>query len=191
MSEPTDPPPPVEPAVLDALAAADTPDALRAAHRKAKRSVLAFRKRAQKMGPLAKAYTAAVEVWDALNANGATFDERAAGLELVLRQHWPFTREWKYLCKGCDDSGLVIERCRRGARCDGISTRSDDPHGTPGKYRRLCAQFPDSEYEHDYGTPCWCAAGARFRDPGPPRPEDFAQAGKSKPKRDGFSRLGR
>jgi len=119
-------------------------------------------------GRLARVFQEAMKLWDTLRTNGATFNERAAGLELVLRKHWPFTREWKYLCAGCDDTGLVIEQCPGDASCG-----RQRLHGP-----------------HTFGQACWCSLGAKFRDP-KPSPQDFAQAGKVKKKRDGFTRAGR
>jgi len=119
-------------------------------------------------GRLAQVFQEAMKLWDTLRTNGATFEERAAGLELVLRKHWPFTREWKYLCAGCDDTGLVMEQCPGDSSCG--RPRAHGPHA--------------------FGQACWCSLGARFRDVARPGPEDFAQAGKAKP-RGGFKRLGR
>lgn len=87
----------------------------------------------------------------------------AKSFEAVVRQVWPFTRVWKYACDDCQDTGLFIWTCKRGQRCDGLSARTDGPKEKPGKYRRLCAKDPDSDYTHDIGEPCSCAAGVRFR----------------------------
>jgi hypothetical protein len=98
-----------------------------------------------------------------MRAHGATADEQAAYLEDIVRRSWPFTREWKYLCERCSDTGLVLQRCRPGARCSGVSTRTDDWRDKPGKYHRLCVRMEDTSYEHEYVEPCWCQAGAPFR----------------------------
>lgn len=123
----------------------------------------------------------ALRFMDEQKAAGVPLHERVKGLDGVLRSAWPQQRAWQYLCDRCDDTGLVMAVCRRGARCDGISTRTDHRGETPGKYQRLCAKHPESDYEHEYGTPCWCAAGAKFRDKPRPTPDDFKAAGKSKP----------
>ncbi len=130
---------------------------------------------------LVQTYWAAMAQWDTQKADGVALADRVAGLSKTLRACWPFTREWKELCGNCSDTGLVMAVCRRGARCDGISMRIDSAHDRPSKYQRLCARHPESEYEHDYGTPCWCPLGARFREKAKPAAEDFAQAGKLKP----------
>lgn len=151
-----------------------------------RKSVRRKRKDAHKAeGKLGAAFVEAMKILDAQKAAGVPFLDRIRGLEQVLRHVWPQTREWHYLCEQCRDSGLVMHVCRKGARCDGISTRIDSPGARPGKYRRLCAQDPQSDYEHDYGTPCACDRGRRFREGPKPGPEDFTAAGKSKPTRIG------
>lgn len=150
-----------------------------------KKSVKRKRREAHKAeGKLAAGFAEAMQIMDAQKAAGVPFAERVKGLEGVLRALWPHTREWHYLCHVCRDSGLAMHVCKKGARCDGISTRIDGPHGTPGKYRRLCAQDPQLDYTHEYGTPCSCEQGARFR-AAAPKAEDFSSAGKSKPTRIG------
>jgi hypothetical protein len=151
-----------------------------------RKSVKRKRKDAHKSeGKLAAAFREAMQMIDAQKAEGVPFAQRIQGLEAVLRQVWPQTRAWHYTCDACNDSGLVMRVCQRGARCNGISTRIDGPGGTPGKYRRLCAIDPLSDYEHEYGTPCFCERGRRFRDAPKAGPDDFKDAGKSKPTRIG------
>lgn len=162
-------------------------DALKAAHELLRKAVPGKRKLVKSESVLAQTYVAAMQHWDRQKADGVPVAERLVGLEKTIRAAWPFTREWKELCHNCADTGLVMAVCRKGARCDGISTRTDGPRERPGKYQRLCAKHPDSDYEHDYGTACWCSLGARFRDKGTPGAEEFSQAGKSKP----MTRLGR
>ena len=79
--------------------------------------------------------------WDAQKAAGATVAERVANLERTVRAMWPFTREWHYLCARCSDYGLEMAECPGDATCG-----------------RTKAHLP-----HDYGTPCWCDAGRRFK----------------------------
>jgi hypothetical protein len=152
-----------------------------------KKRVRKSRKDAHKTdGKLAAAFVEAMHILDAQKANGVPFAERIQGLDETLRHVWPFTRTWHYLCEACRDTGLVMHVCRLGARCDGISSRIDGPKGTPGKYKRLCAQHPTSDYTHEYGIPCDCEKGRRFREPATRRgPDDFKDAGKSKPTRIG------
>lgn len=113
----------------------------------------------------------------------------AASFEQVVRDVWPKGREWHYLCEQCSDTGLIIYTCRPGARCNGISTRTDGPHEKPGKYRRLCAQHPDSDYTHEYGEPCDCKNGSRFRK-APPTDRDVLNDAAMKPKPKPFSKFG-
>ena len=112
---------------------------------------------------LGKTFVAAMELWDGQKANGVTIEDRLICLERTLRAAWPQTREWKFLCQNCRDYGLVIEQCAGDATCG-----RDRPH-----------------LPHDYGTPCWCSAGQRFRERPKPSPEDFTAAGQSKPTRIG------
>lgn len=143
--------------VVDELAKARTPAELASAHRAARRAVLAAR-RASKLGPLAQTYTAAMEIWDAEKADGVSLDERLAHLEKTLRVAWPQSREWHYLCASCRDIGLEMLTCSGDASCG-----------------RQNAHLP-----HDYGKPCWCAKGAKFRERPKPTKEDFKAAGKTK-----------
>jgi hypothetical protein len=138
-------------------------------------------------GKLVRAYIAAMDRYDAQKAAGVPFAERVQDLEEFVRAEWPFTRTWMTICAQCGDTGLVMATCRRGARCRGISTRTDSPGKQPGKYQRLCARDPDSDYEHTYGIPCACPKGTRFTTAPKPAAEDFVSAGKSKP----MTRLGR
>lgn len=117
------------------------------------------------LGNLANTYREAVKILDAQKAAGVPLLERLKGLESVLREAWPQTREWHYLCSVCGDVGLDMQRCSGDATC--------------GR--------PRAHLKHDYGKPCWCPKGARFKDKPKPEPEDFAAAGKSKP----MTRIGR
>lgn len=173
---------------LETLAKAQTPAELAAAHRTLRTSVKAKRMRAAKgLGRLATVYQEAMVIIDAQKASGVPFLERIRGLEEVLRAAWPKTRVWQFTCDRCADTGLVMAVCRRGDRCDGRSTRIDRADQPAGKYLRLCAKHPDSEYEHEYGTACFCALGARFRDKPKPKAEDFTAATQSK----SMTKLGR
>lgn len=94
---------------------------------------------------------------------GESASEIAQALERSVRASWPKGREWHYYCDLCNDFGVTNHICRAGNRCPGISTRTDGPKEKAGKYQRLCAKHPASEYEHDYVRPCLCPAGDRFR----------------------------
>lgn len=84
--------------------------------------------------------TDALRMADELRAGGMTRDQVHAALEQTLREHWPFTREWKYVCQNCDDLGLQMRTC--------------DGQGACGRTR--------PHLPHDYGQPCYCKAGAKF-----------------------------
>lgn len=121
-----------------------------------------------------------------LRTKGMTWDEAKCALEKILREVWPKPKgrvePWHYVCDLCDDTGARLFVCRKGQRCNGISTRTDSPKEKPGKYRRICAKHPDSEYEHDYIEPCVCRQGDRYRDK-PTTPADFTDAGKTPPRK--------
>lgn len=176
--------PPIDDA-LQNLSDANSPSELIAAHREVRRNIRASRRnQSKRFGPLATAYEEMMELSDKLKAGGASRYERNKGIEAVLRQTWPFTREWKYECDRCNDTGLVMHVCRHGERCNGVSTRTDTSFQQPGKHRRLCTL--NETYEHDYGVPCFCPRGARFREQPKHDPATFADAGRNKP-----TRLGR
>lgn len=117
---------------------------------------------------LAATVTEAMLQWDRQKADGVSLSERVGFLEKILRLSWPFTREWKYLCARCDDTGLVINQCPGDARCG--SRWGERAHPA-----------------HDYGTPCWCSAGAKFS-PKTKTEDDYAEAGRVSKKP---TRLGR
>lgn len=84
---------------------------------------------------------AALTEWHAQKVAGATLAERVRNLEQTLRAAWPQTREWKYLCETCRDVGLQMQTCPGDATC--------------GRTKR--------HLPHEFGTPCWCQAGDRFK----------------------------
>src|SRR6266853_1090155 len=154
---------------VEQLAAADTAEALREAHRHVRRQLRAARA-AEQLGPLAQTYRAAMRLWDAQKAEGISLEERQRGLEQSLRAAWPQTREWHYLCSACDDYGLVIAQCPGGEAQTSRRPRVHTAHNST---------WPCSR-PHTYGWPCSCPAGARFRSQPKPEPTDFHAAGKSK-----------
>jgi hypothetical protein len=111
-------------------------------------------------GVLARTYQLAMRLWDAQAADGLSRAHRLVGLEKTLRAAWPQTREWKYLCASCHDYGLVMSVCAGDATCG-----------------RLKEHAP-----HEFGRPCWCQAGAKFREKPPADPGTATtRAAKSKP----------
>lgn len=95
-------------------------------------------------GKLAQAYKECLPILDAAKAAGVPFQERIKGLEGVIRTFWRFTREWRYRCGECSDYGLQM------SECDGEQHRCGLAKGKP-------------HLPHEFGRPCWCAAGARFK----------------------------
>ena len=93
---------------------------------------------------LAAAYKECLPILDAQKKAGVPFLERIKGLEGVIRQFWPFTREWHYRCGECGDYGLQM------SNCDGEQHRCGLGKGKP-------------HLPHEYGRPCWCSAGLRFK----------------------------
>lgn len=145
------------------LAGAATADQVAEAHAILKRAIYQKRRREdQGLGPLAQTFKVAMQIWDSEKADGIPRPDRVKHLEQSVRAAWPQGRDWKYLCDRCQDTGLIMRVCERGARCNGVSFRSDHPHAPSGKYRRLCTHDRDSSYTHDYGVPCWCAKGKDF-----------------------------
>jgi hypothetical protein len=115
---------------------------------------------------LVATFKEAMVQWDRQKAEGVPLLERVGFLANILRLAWPKGREtdWKYLCNACSDYGLEMHDCPGDATCG-----RGKPH-----------------LPHDFGRPCWCSNGAKFRAK-TRTPEDFAEAGRtSKP-----TRLGR
>lgn len=113
---------------------------------------------------LVATFKQAMVIWDAQKAEGVPISARIANLSASLKHAWPITREWHYVCKSCDDYGLVIEDCPGDASC--------------GR--------PKAHLPHDNGRPCWCPAGNKFKGKVKPEPHDFQRAGKiTKPSRIG------
>lgn len=149
---------------LDMLSAAHGPAQLAQAFARLRGTVRRERRAAAFTGgTLAQTFTAAMAIWDQDTANGVSRLDRLISLERTLRMAWPVTREWKYACKDCADYGLRMGTCPGDATC--------------GRSK--------AHYAHDFGTPCWCGNGARYRDKAKPTPADFTAAGKSpaKPQR--------
>jgi len=152
-----------------------------------RKRVLATRTQDRPAQTLGAVVLEAIAYRDGLKAKGASQTDLDAGLEAILRDRWPKphdrTTPWRYLCELCQDTGLRIFTCRPSARCNGISTRTDGPGSRAGKERRLCVMATDET--HEYGEPCVCERGARFR-PRARGVDDFVSAAKaSKPTRFG------
>lgn len=81
----------------------------------------------------------AVRQGDELRANGASRETVLAGIEGVIRQHWPKGRaeDWHLLCDRCVDTGWEVRDCPGDATC--------------GREKRHGA--------HRYAVACWCAKG--------------------------------
>jgi hypothetical protein len=160
-------------------------DALKAAHDLVRRSVVRKRKAAHLTeGGLASQFAEALDVMDAQKAAGVPFDERVKGLEGVLRASWPQTREWHYVCERCEDTGWWFRICTPELSC-GRPFRLPGASGDDYTGRGRCSPG------HTYVQPCpTCEKGESRRrglmhQPRPANPEDFTQAGKSKPTRVG------
>lgn len=159
-------------------------DALREAHTLLRKAVPRLRRKAHaEEGQLAAAFREAMVIVDQQKAAGVSQAERLQGLDQVLRAVWPQTREWKYLCERCSDTGWESRICTPEASCGRPfrlpSQRADDYTGQ-GK----------CQPGHAYVVPCWCEKGQALRrgllkQPAPMKPEDFTQAARSKPSRVG------
>lgn len=164
--------PPDTESVLSILAAAKGPKALAESHSKLRSLVSLSRKAFRKSpeGQLAGTYMAAMEIWDSQKADGVSLEERQEGFEKSMRASWlRADREWKYLCHDCNDYGLMMRTCEGHPRCG-------------------CNSKGHEHLPHEYGIPCHCGVGARFRERAKPTPENFTDAAK-KPR--GFSKIGR
>ncbi len=141
-------------------------------------------------GELAQTVLGAVKIRRQMRDDGASVEECDHYLEGVLRSSWPKGRveQWHYLCDECRDTGLVMLECTPTNRCDGISTRIDHWRDKPGKYQRLCVRDPT--YSHDYGVPCRCLRGDRFRQNFTPSAPDVTSLGRGRRKHQTPSRFG-
>lgn len=115
-------------------------------------------------GALAQTFRVAMRIWDEQKEQGVPLHERVLGLSKSLRACWPQTREWKFICHRCDDRGLAMETCQGDHTCG-----RSKPH-----------------LPHDFGRPCTCSVGNRFKAPAPAL-DDYAAAGKSRPAKKGFT----
>src|SRR6185503_9128267 len=139
---------------LRALGEAHGPSALARAFAAVQGQVRrARREAASRLGTLAKTYIAAMAIWDRQKADGVPLEARYEAMEQSIRLAWPRGREhaWHFLCASCSDYGLEMHQCPGDASC--------------GRQRPHLA--------HDYGRPCWCQKGARFKDKPKPTGEDF------------------
>jgi len=144
---------------LAALAEAHGPAALAYAYAKLKTAVRRQRREQQISSVLGATIDAAVRLRLQMREDGASEQELAAGLEQTVRASWPFTREWKYLCHNCDDTGGEWRACPGDATCG-----RDAPHRP-----------------HDFVKPCWCSLGRRFREKTKPTDgDDFTESTKGK-----------
>jgi hypothetical protein len=118
---------------------------------------------------LGAVFKEAMRIWDAQKAEGVSLPERLRGLEQTLRAAWPRGRQepWRFNCEQCEDRGLVMSTC-------------------PGVAEATCGR-ERPHLAHDFGRPCWCEGGARFRPKAKPTEDDaVASAAKvSKPQKVG------
>lgn len=114
---------------------------------------------AQADGVLSATILEACRLRVAMKADGATEAELDAAMERTIRQCWPFTREWHFRCRECEDHGLQMRDCPGDSTC--------------GRHKPHLA--------HDFGQPCWCAKGAAFtKKLHPQTDDDFTKATKVK-----------
>jgi len=121
--------------------------------------------------------TEALKMRDELKAGGLDGHALNQALEAVLRDSWPKpkdrTEPWHDACANCRDYGLEMLWCPGDATCGpNLVTKAPRPkHGA-----------------HEFGKPCWCPKGQRFREKQAPTPDDAeTMAAKRKP----MSRWGR
>lgn len=127
-------------------------------------------------GRLARVFRDAMVTWDQMKADGQPLEARVRGMTALLRDAWPFTRAWHYLCDGCADSGWMFGVCTPETPC-GRPFRFPGQRINDHTGRGRCAPG------HSYVRPCFCAKGQAFHAAlyaAQSKPEDFAQAGKTK-----------
>lgn len=152
---------------LQALTDAHGPKALADAFSRLQGQVRRERRQAQaKFGALAETFVVALRIWDQQKLDGVSITERVRGLEKTLRASWPALKVWYYGCETCSDAGLEM------SWCDGD--------------RPVCGRNKP-HLPHDFGRPCFCPAGNRFKAAPKLAGDAFASAGRTtKP-----TRLGR
>jgi hypothetical protein len=150
---------------LAALADAHGPSALAHAFAKLSAAVKRRRRHDTTSSVLGQTIREALQLRAKMRTDGASEQELAEGFERTVRSAWPFTREWKYLCQNCDDTGGEIRRC---SGTDG-SCRRDDPHAA-----------------HEFLVPCWCSRGKRFRETPKEQTDATAATKRTRPTRAGY-----
>lgn len=114
---------------------------------------------------------AAIKMRDELKAGGLTGQELDHALVSVLRDAWPKphgrTEPWYDACDNCRDYGLEMLWCPGDATCgpNPVTHRPRKVHGP-----------------HEFGKPCWCAAGRRHHQQSVPNADD-AMTIAAKPKK--------
>lgn len=168
------------------LADAKSAHELARGHGQLTRAISAVRaSREPRYGMLAQTFIAQMKTWDAQKCDGVSREERIKGLQVALRDAWPQTREWKHLCRRCEDLGWVFQTCTAEHHCG-------RPFRLPGQHSDDHTGQGRCQEGHAFVSPCGCSKGQAFRrgldkSKAPVDAEkDFAQAGKSK-----FTKLGR
>ena len=108
------------------------------------------------VGALASTIAEACRLRDAMRADGATRAQLDEAMDKTVRLCWPTRGVYPYPCQACEGYGVVYHTC------DGLD-------------RPTCPKTK-IHLAHEYTTPCFCAAGTRYRQP-ERRAEDFTQAG--------------
>lgn len=107
-------------------------------------------------GQMAASLMAAIRMTDQMREAGESTTDIAAYLDGVVRQVWVKTREWKFLCDDCSDTGWHVKTCTAAARCGRPfrlpKARDDDRTGS--------GTCPET---HSYAEPCWCSKGQKRR----------------------------
>lgn len=118
-----------------------------------------------------------------LRHQGATAETMARSTAQLVRDRWPFTREWKYLCDDCGDTGWKEGVCRVKGQCGRPfklpEQREDDYTG-----RGRCSP------NHTFVTACHCLKGrSRHDQMFKIRPTDDFESAAKAPKKT-FKRFG-
>lgn len=135
-------------------------------------------------GTLGRIYIEVMRRREEMRSDGATSEAIEAFTEKATRGAWPTTREWHYTCDDCSDTGWFFGTCTKRTPCG-------RPFKFPGQHSDDYTGQGRCSPNHSYVRACHCLNGERRRAnlERRPAPDDFQQAGKSKPKQ--MSRFGR
>lgn len=117
-----------------------------------------------------------------LKAQGFAGPDLDCAFEKVIRECWPFSREWHYNCTACNDTGWEHGECDGGSACGPSTWRPASSLPCPNRPRKEHAP-------HSFVRVCFCAKGQDLKKKMTDGDQDFSSATKSKPRKT-FGRFG-